>query len=111
VAETRLPRDSECVADRNCYVKVLEPDGGKWPDICGTTDTWGEMHTRYYFRPGHLPVQARDEYTRIGSPTHCGETKLSQCEQEAWDEFELYRIREDERSGCDRATTRECARD
>ncbi len=110
VTEVRLPNNSTCVDDRNCYVKVLEPDTGKWPDICGTTDTWGEMKARYYFRPGHLPTAAAAEYERIGSASHCGEVKLSQCEQRGWDDLELYRIRTDERPGCDRLNTSECAR-
>jgi len=108
VAEVRLPNNSSCVAEKNCYIKVLEPDGGKWPDICGTTDTWGEMKERYYFKPGHLPKAAADEYERIGSASHCGEMRLAQCEQKGWDSFELYRIREDERVGCNKQKAADC---
>lgn len=113
VAEVRLPKNSKCDTEKNCFVKVLEPDGGKWPDICGTTDTWGEMKARYWFKKGHLPKEAVYEYSakRINTASHCGETKISHCEQQGWDDLELYRIREDERSGCDKATTKECAKD
>ncbi len=110
VAEVRNQTNStDCMAERNCFVKVLEPDGGKWPDVCGSTDTWGEMKVRYYFMPGHLPQQAADEYTRIASASHCGENKITHCVQTAWDNLEIYRIREDERAGCDHATARECS--
>jgi hypothetical protein len=113
VVETRLPKDSPCDHDdeKNCYVKVMEPDGGKWPDICGTTDTWGEMKQRTYFKPGNLPTNTAKEYERIGSASHCGETKLSQCEQKGWDDLELYRIRENERPGCDKTKTNQCAKE
>jgi hypothetical protein len=104
VIETRLPAETNCNDDdqKNCYIKVLEPDNGKWPDVCGTTDTWGEMKTRYYFKPGHLPIEATEEYTRINSTKNCKETKLSHCEMSAWDELILYRIRDDQRNGCEK---------
>jgi hypothetical protein len=94
--------DNKCTEDGDsCYIRVLEPDNGKWPDICGTTDTWGEMKSRYYYMPGKLPQEARDEYARIGqSSVNCKETKLSRCEMTDWDGIPLYRIRYDERSGC-----------
>jgi hypothetical protein len=91
----------DCDAKRNCFVKVLEADNGKWPDACGTTDTWGEMKHRYYFKPGHLPTAAQDEYTRISSISDCKENKISECEQNQWNTLRLYRIRSEERKGCE----------
>jgi hypothetical protein len=114
VIETRLPGETNCNDDdqKNCYVKVLEPDNGKWPDVCGTTDTWGEMKTRYYFKPGHLPIEASDEYTRINSTKNCKETKLSHCEMSAWDRLIIYRIRDDQRNGCEKKEKAvECKKD
>lgn len=100
VIELRLPNNSDCSSQKNCYVKVLEPDNGKWPDVCGTTDTWGEMKTRYYFKPGHFPNEAAAELKRINSTSDCKETKLSHCEFSKWDDIEIYRIRSDIRTGC-----------
>jgi hypothetical protein len=113
VIETHLkkdtkPGDTDCETTKSCYVKVMEPDNGKWPDICGTTDTWGEMKTRYYFKPGHLPPEATKEYERIKANKNCEETRLSHCEMNPWDSLKLYRIRKDERTGCDKAKAIEC---
>lgn len=102
VFATKLEKDgTHCERDKSCYVRVFEPDNGKWPDVCGTTDTWGEMKSRYYFKPGHLPKKARDEYARIGSIKDCEETKISLCEQSAWNRLTTYRIRKDIRKGCE----------
>lgn len=95
VAEINLPGSSNCTGQKYCYVKVIEPDNGKWPDSCGTTDSWGEMKVRYLFKPGMLPKAAVDEYKRIGSTTDCVDTHLSYCEMKPWDDTEYYRIRED----------------
>lgn len=107
VVETNLPKknpkanETTCDKRQDCYVKVLEPDNGKWPDICGTTDTWGEMKTRYYYKPGHLQPKARVEYSRINSTIDCEETRILQCEQSAWGSMRLYRIKDDNRKGCE----------
>ncbi|MFZ4542112.1 MAG: hypothetical protein ACOYNL_10025, partial [Rickettsiales bacterium] len=127
ILETRLPNNSDCEDKENCYVRVLEPDDGKWPDSCGTTDTWGEMKSRYYFRPGSFPKEAEEEYQRIyakqtGAPPAsinasdatggCSETKLSHCEQGEWDNLSLYRIRNDVRDGCvNKKKSSECEKD
>lgn len=101
VVETNLPSTPSGTCTGGCYVRVLEPDNGKWPDICGTTDTAGEMKSRYYYMPNQLPQDVRDEYARIGQETvNCKETKLSQCEMSDWNNMILYRIRYDQRSGC-----------
>jgi hypothetical protein len=118
VIETRLPTNSDCQSDNRagCYIRVLEGDHGKWPDICGTTDTWGEMKDRKFWRPAmpggesSLPEQVRDECVRIGSICDCSETRLGNCELNAWTsgDVKLYRIRNDRREGCDKASAREC---
>ncbi len=100
VIETNTPNDSDCMAKKNCYVKVLEPDNGKWPDVCGTTDTWGEMKARYYYKSGHLPEAAATEYKRIKTIQTCKQTAISHCEQTEWDNLNTYRIRDDVRPGC-----------
>ncbi len=100
VVETRLPSRTNCEKKKNCYIRVLEPDNGKWPDVCGTTDTWGEMKSRYYFKPGHLPDEAKTTYESIKSIGTCEETKISHCEQTAWSKLKLYRIKDDRRDGC-----------
>ena len=107
VIESNTKHNSDCETRKNCYVKVMEPDNGKWPDVCGTTDTWGEMKTRYYYKPAldgqpsHLPQEAADEYTRIGSIKTCEDSRISPCEQTAWDTLAVYRIRYDDRKGCE----------
>ena len=100
VIETRLENNSDCDAKHDCYVKVLEPDNGKWPDSCGTTDTWGEMKTRYYYKPGHLPEPAIKEFDRIKSTKDCEDSRLGFCEQSSWSSLPIYRIRLDSRKGC-----------
>ena len=100
VIETRLSKDTDCATKKDCYVRVLEPDNGTWPDICGSTDTWGEMKTRYYYQPGMLPATAKAEYDRTGTLGDCQETKISHCEQSAWSSLKIYHIRDDKRPGC-----------
>jgi hypothetical protein len=103
VVETHLgtgPNKTDCETKKNCYIRVLEPDNGKWPDVCGTTDTWGEMKSRYYFKPGHIPTNAAAEFSRISTTKDCEETKLSHCEMSAWNSLSLYRPRNDVRKGC-----------
>lgn len=106
------PQKTNCESEKNCYIQVLEPDNGKWPDVCGTTDTWGEMKVRHYFKPGHLPQAAADEFTRISSTKDCEDTKLSHCEMSAWNTLKIYRPVKDVRQGCknkDRAA--DCEKD
>ncbi len=101
VIETNLKKDNpKCETEKNCFIRVLEPDDGKWPDICGTTDTWGQMKTRYYFKPGHLPVDAVAEYDHIKSTGSCEETKISHCEQKGWSSLKLYHPYSDVREPC-----------
>lgn len=108
VIETRLAASSDCAAKKDCYVRVLEADNGKWPDSCGTTDTWGEMKTRYYYQPGDLPPAAKLEYTHISSTTDCVETKISHCEMNAWSTLKVYHIAKDTRKGCTQAKAASC---
>ncbi len=101
VIEARVPDSTNCASNNDCYVRVLEPDNGKWPDSCATTDTWGEMKTRYYYKKGMLPKKAEQEYKRISALGDCQETKLSHCEESAWDTLKIYHINKDTtRPGC-----------
>ncbi len=100
--------NGDCETSKSCFVRVFEPDDGKWPDICGTTDTWGQMKTRYYFKPGELPPEASAEYTKIHSIGTCEETKISHCEQTAWSSLQLYRPSQDVRTGCDKSNATQC---
>ncbi|MES2983769.1 MAG: hypothetical protein V4735_01110 [Pseudomonadota bacterium] len=109
VIEVNLPGTSDCATRGNCYVKVLEPDNGKWPDACGTTDTWGEMKSRYYYKPGNLPTDAQQEFSRLNYTKDCEETKFSQCEMSSWASLRLYRIRNDNRNGCTQENAANCA--
>lgn len=109
VSEVNLPGNSNCASTKNCYVKVEEADNGKSPDVCGTTDNWGEMKTRYLYKPGHLPDAAKKEYERLGYTKSCEDTKISQCELVNWDLLQLYRVGTDERDGCDKDKSDECA--
>lgn len=111
VIETNLPGKTDCASKKNCYVKVLEPDNGKYPDICGTTDSWGKMKSRYYFKPGSLPEDAGAEYARIHSSKDCEETGITHCEMSAWERLKVYRIRNDERIGCDKSKATDCEKD
>jgi hypothetical protein len=96
---------SDCSTTNYCYVKVMEPDNGKWPDICGTTDSWGELKSRYLFKPGTLPKAAEEEYDRIDIASDCVDPHLSYCELKDWNSTKLYRVREDRRSVPEEETT------
>lgn len=104
VVATNVPKESDCKKRNNCFVQVLEADNGKWPDVCGTTDTWGEMKTRTFYKEGMLPKNAKKEYDRIKSTSDCEDPHLSDCELKAWDTIKLYRVRNDERKGNDGQT-------
>ena len=109
VIETHLAANSTCASTNDCYVRVLEPDDGKWPDSCGTTNTWGEMKARYYYKTGMLPAPAKAEYTNIGSLSDCMETQISQCEMSAWSTLKVYHISTDTtRTGCDQQNAVDC---
>lgn len=112
VVEVNNKSNSDCEDKKNCYVKVLEGDNGKFPDVCGTTDTWGEMKSRYYFKPGMLPEQAQAEYKKIKSTGDCIETRLLQCEMSAWNQLQIYRIKDDVRKGCEnKSKASDCYKD
>lgn len=116
VAEVNLGDD--CKERNDCYVKVFEPDNGKWPDVCGTTDTNGDTKTRYYHMPKSmgksstyndtLPGPVHVEMEKINSTVSCEDTKLAKCVFEPWDKVKLYRIRDDYREGCDKEKVEEC---
>ncbi len=113
VTEVNLPSNGKCMTRGDCYVQVMEADNGKWPDACGTTDSSGEMKTRYFYKQGHLPKPAREEYDRIGSTYSCEDTKLSKCvvADREWNSLKLYRVAEDYREGCDKEKASECKDD
>lgn len=106
VSEVNLGKD--CEQRKDCYVQVLEPDNGKWPDVCGTTDTNGDTKTRYYYKPGYLPKPVEEEYKQIKSISSCEDTKLGKCTFELWDKVKLYRIKDDIREGCDKEKVEDC---
>jgi hypothetical protein len=108
VINTNLSDTEDCNKEKKCYVEVQEPDNGKWPDSCGTTDTTGEMKIRKYYKPTHLPDQAVQEYKRIQWTSDCIETKITQCEQSAWNTLKIYRIQKDVRKGCDKDKAIDC---
>ncbi len=115
VVEANVPSNSDCEDKKNCYVKVVEPDNGKLPDVCGTTDTWGEMKTRYYYKPGSLPKDAATEYKDImpagadsASFSDCLNTGISHCTMNAWSTIKVYRMRDDVRKGCDKDKAIDC---
>lgn len=106
---SRVSLDSNCAKDKNCYVEVKEGDNGKWPDVCGTTSSFGEVKTRTLYRPGALADNVKDELvTRVKWTTDCADPGISACEMANWDTVKLYRIREDVRKGCDKAKSSEC---
>jgi hypothetical protein len=115
VVETNVPSTSDCEDKKNCYIKVVEPDNGKLPDVCGTTDTWGEMKTRYYFKPDHLPKDAVEEYKSImpagadsATFSDCLNNGISHCTMNAWSTIKIYRMRNDVREGCDKDKAIDC---
>lgn len=93
VIETRLPDKTDCETEKSCYVQILEANNGKWPDTCGITDTWGQTKTRYLYKPGHLPKDAKNEYTRIKASGSCLDSKLAYCELDSWSTTSYYRPR------------------
>lgn len=85
---------------KGSWIKVMEADNGKWPDVCGTTDGWGELKTRYLYK-GSVPKEAQNEYRRIGSTDDCADPHLTQCVAKNWDTLKLYRPRANIREGND----------
>lgn len=111
VSEVNLPDasvDRDCEDRKDCYIQVMEADNGKWPDVCGTTDTWGEIKTRYFYKPGHLPKAVKKELEDINASVSCENTKLARCEFQPWSEIRLYRVRENVRTGCTQGNAEEC---
>ena len=113
VVDVNLPKkdkkagETDCTDTDDCFVKVLEADNGKWPDVCGTTDTWGMFQMRYYYKPGEnggAIKNAKDTYTKLGWTYDCVDTHLQRCEFSPWYISKLYRIRNDIRSGCSGGT-------
>lgn len=109
LAKLALVIETGCPEKEKCYVRVLEPDNGKFPDVCGTTDMSGMMKSRYYFKPGALPKAAKAFYDKMKFPTsNCEESRLSQCEMSAWDKLTLYRIYNDRRKPCNKKSANDC---
>ena len=115
VSEVNLPKSgkpagtTDCTDRKDCYVQVTTADDGKWPDVCGGTDTSFLPQTRYFYKPGNLPKAAADEYSRIKyTTTSCEDTKLARCTFLPWDSVKLYRIRNDVRNGCDSQKAGDC---
>ncbi len=105
VAEVNLPRDGKCIKREDCYVRVQEADNGKWPDVCGTTDTNGQLKSRYFYRPG----SNKELYGHFGHSTYsCEDTKLWKCEFQDWTNAKLYRLRNDVRKGCAEENPEDC---
>ncbi len=114
VAEVNLPKpnkgvnEEDCTTRNDCYVMVLEADNGKWPDTCGTTDAFGELRSRYLYKPNNLPKPASEEYARIGWTSSCEDSNLMKCEFAEWDRISVYSIRKNLRAGCNELTSKEC---
>ena len=104
---SELDVSSGCENRKGCFVTVLEGDNGKWPDVCETTDGFGELRERTFFK-GTLPKPAQDEYKNIKSNGNCEDTKIRQCLLDSWSSVDIYRIREDYRKGCDQEKASAC---
>lgn len=92
--------------DKGNWIKVMESDNGKWPDVCGTTDGWGELKTRYIYKKS-VSKEAQNEYERINSIDDCADSHLSQCVAKNWDDLKLYRPTKDIRKGNDGSETKQ----
>lgn len=99
VVRTNLPKNGNCADHKDCYVFVEEFNNGKWPDVCGSTDTWGQRKERTYYKPGMLPKNATDEFKRIGTSSSCDNVSLNTCELGPWDKVKFYRPKDDVREG------------
>lgn len=115
VSEVNLPKsnkqpgEKDCTDRNDCYVQVMEADNGKWPDTCGTTDAFGELKTRYLYKPGSLPPTVKNELQNVlGWTTSCEDTKLSRCEYKLWNKVKIYRPRFDIRVGCTQGDAKQC---
>ena len=97
-----------CDGNKNCYIEVAEVDNGKYPDICGSTDHWGEVKTRRLYKPGKMDADTVAQLKRINSTINCEDTKLQNCELSTWDKVKFYRSIDDVRSGCDKIKASEC---
>lgn len=85
------------------FIKVEEPDNGKWPDTCGTTNVLGEMKTRLLYKPGGMRKEILATVERLNWTKSCSDTGLSECEMEPWNELQIYRPLNDVRDGADEA--------
>lgn len=83
------------------YVYVREADNGKFPDVCGGTDTWGEVKTRTMYKPGSFPKDLQEELDRLDWITDCADNGLSECEAKNWSSIKIYRPADDVRKGND----------
>jgi hypothetical protein len=92
-------------AGKNCYIDVEEADNGKWPDVCGTTDSFGELKIRRIFKPGNMRKAATDELQRIDWTASCEDTKLAECEMKPWNDIEVYHVNKDVVKGYAGAST------
>lgn len=95
--------------EKGSWIKVMEADNGKWPDVCGTTDGWGELKTRYLYKDS-VPEEAKNEYERIKSTDDCADSHLSQCVAKNWDDLKIYRPTGDIREGNDGSELKEPTR-
>ncbi len=89
------------------YVYVFEADNGKWPDVCGTTDAFGELKSRYLYKPGKLPKTTKDDLERLGWTGDCSDSGLSECEARNWSDIKIYRPTTDVRQGNDGSELKE----
>jgi hypothetical protein len=93
---------------KNQWVSVIAFNHGKFPDVCGNTDAWGDGQEYKMFK-GALPTTRENETTAFKQSfaadapvkpkysTSCEDPRNSECVEELWNEVKRYSIREDHR--------------
>ena len=93
------------VGTSNHYVSVKEADNGRWPDVCGTTNMFGELKQRDLYKPGEMKPETLAILNRLGWVHTCADTMLEECEMTNWSSLQLYRPPATARTGLSQTST------
>ena len=84
------------------YVKVMDYNHGKFPDVCGVTDNWGIGQERTIYKtalPGEIETlflkreqDANNNATKEHIPTRtCEDSDMGYCIEPLWSRIKIYR--------------------
>jgi hypothetical protein len=76
------------------YIKVMDYNFGKFPDICGNTNWWAQGTIRTLYRdklPSHFEDEREDLNLTKPYDVVCRDPDLSSCVEEFWKKVKIYR--------------------